>query len=240
MKRDVLIVYLDAYNQADPIFRRSLARAIGVVIKTRCCVVVHGGGEGVERRLEAEGSEPVIQGDLVIGASAREEEIIHVANVEANHRLAGDLTEELVPVVGLQGSDRGILRLEGANLAARSATWLTQLLDRGVAVVVSALATDGEGGRRSVSPAGAASSLARALADAGREAVILVFRRKSEAFTGKKDQVVSIAEHSDLEEALYAPASVVSLMAERDIPVYAIDLGNLLERDSALWTRVVP
>jgi acetylglutamate kinase len=240
MKRNVLIVYLDAYNQADPIFRRSLARAIGVVIKTRCCVVVHGGGEGVERRLEAEGTEPVIEGDLVIGASAREEEIIHVANVEANHRLAGDLTEELVPVVGLQGSDRGILRLEGAELAARSATWLMQLLDRGVAVVVSALATDGQGGRRAVSPAGAAASLARALADAGRDVAILVFRRKSGAIPRKKDLVVSIGQHPDLEAALYTPASVVSIMAERDIPLYAIDLENLLERDSALWTRLVP
>jgi hypothetical protein len=175
--KKIWILHLDAFHQSDAFFLRGLARGLGGRGEELPVVIVHGGEEDAERRLEARGYEVErSEGRLVI-STEEIAGIVERATREANHKMAGALTDEVVPAVGIQGTDRGVFRQEeGRAVRATFPPWLRQLVDQGVRPVLSALAR-GPTGTVIPTPAQCALALALAAKDAGWDAVVVSFTK---------------------------------------------------------------
>ncbi|MBT8401478.1 MAG: hypothetical protein KJO98_13450 [Rhodothermia bacterium] len=159
----VHILWVDDYHLGDPLFTQSLARHLALVEPdSRRVLAVHGGGERAERLLELRGRE-VVRTDGVLQISDDEDKaVVERALREVNKDVTGVLTEFGVPAVGIQGSDRGLLKIgkDGTPRADKS-DWLLSLVDSGSVPVVSSLA-GGADGAQEIATADAVVAIAKA------------------------------------------------------------------------------
>lgn len=132
------LLYLDEGHLEDLLLVQRLAQVLKRLPAP--LVLVHGSGGRAEQLLEAEGYGPERRAGVLVAHTDRERMLIERGIRETNQRLVAGLNELLIPAVGIQGSDRGLLRRErtGALQVGRVA-WLTQLLHQGVWPVVSTL-----------------------------------------------------------------------------------------------------
>lgn len=179
--RSLYLLYLDRYHLGDPLFVKNLAKHIQQG-PTRECLIVHGSGEKVERTFEAQGLFPERTRGVLNVESIEQKRLVERAVREANHDIVGSLTDEVISTVGIQGTDRGLLRLEAGQQQAEgdgapaapsgedievttgNVGWLEALLKQQVIAVVSALAKS-ESGVHELWTADAATALADALDD---------------------------------------------------------------------------
>lgn len=184
MGNPLFFIYLDPYHLDDALAVQSIAGMMG---RNRSslprCAFVHSGGAFAERRLEAEGLFPKRNGRVLIAQSREEAFIVEQAMREVNKRIVSILTDAQVPAVGLQGSDRRLLRWKGGELvSAEKASWLGDLTAQGVVPVISALACSQDGSEiREVDPVQAMIALAES--QEGRPTVVFL-TRKGEASSG--------------------------------------------------------
>lgn len=176
--RPLYFVYLDRYHLGDPTFIKNLAHEAGQRPSGEpSSIMVHGSGEKVERTLEAQGYFPErVEGVLEV-QTAEQRRLVERAVREVNRDLVGTFTDEVVSTVGVQGVDRGLLRLdESGGLHARKTGWIEALVKQRVLPVVSALArTPDETEVREVASAEALTALAAAFeASFDPKAVFLV------------------------------------------------------------------
>ncbi len=161
--RSLYLVYLDRYHLGDPTFIKNLAHEAGQAPSGEpSSVMVHGSGEKVERTLEAQGYFPErVEGVLDV-QTAEQQRLVERAVREVNRDLVGTFTDEVVSTVGVQGVDRGLLRLdEAGGLHTGKTGWVEALVKQRVLPVVSALArTPDETEVREVAPAEALTALA--------------------------------------------------------------------------------
>jgi acetylglutamate kinase len=185
--RPLYLLYLDRYHLGDPLFVKNLAKHIQQG-PMRECLIVHGSGEKVERTFEAQGLFPERTRGVLNVETAEQKRLVERAVREANHEIVGSLTDEVISTVGIQGTDRGLLRLsmdaenkgqgEGAqgdgaptgpsadlDVLTGKVGWLEALLKQQVIAVVSALAQS-ESGVHELWTADAATALAEALSGA--------------------------------------------------------------------------
>ena len=141
------LVALDPGRIGDPLFLQSLAQHIQQAMPSApACVFVHGSGEKLERTLEAQGVFPEHDDKGLLQIERPEDaQLVERAVREMNQSIVGTLTDEVVPAVGIQGVDRGLLQMddEGA-VHTGSIGWLEALIKQHVFPVVSAL-VPGEG-----------------------------------------------------------------------------------------------
>ena len=165
MKPPLYLLYLDAYHQGDPLFQKELAQRFARTAPGEPpALILHGGGEKLERTLEAEGVFPEREEGVIVTETPRQKALAERAAREANQDIVALFTEEQVSAVGLQGADRGLLRVgESGAVEAGALGWVEDLIKMRVLPVVSALAESPER-VQPVSPARAAQALAGALA----------------------------------------------------------------------------
>jgi len=191
--RRLYLLYLDRYHLGDPLFVKNLAKHI-TQGPNRECLIVHGSGEKVERTFEAQGLFPERTRGVLNVETREQKQLVERAVREANQEIVGSLTDEVISTVGIQGTDRGLLRLqasaseepagrgdgappmpadEDARLAVGKVGWLEALLKQQVIAVVSALAKS-DAGVQEVWTADAAAALATALGDAFDVTIVML------------------------------------------------------------------
>lgn len=141
---DFAIAYIDRYHQEDPLFLRGLAWALkSEHAQTPPFILVHGSGERVERQLEAEGLIPARNDGVLMAASELERALIERSIRETNQKMVAVLTDQLISSVGIQGTDRNLLRIkEDGELEVGAITWIKHLAEKRIVPVISALAVD--------------------------------------------------------------------------------------------------
>ncbi len=136
------LLYLDDRHLEDLLLVQRLARVLKQLPAP--LVLVHGSGGRAEQLLEAEGYVPERQQGVLVARDDRERALIERGIRETNQRLVAGLNELLIPAVGIQGSDRGLLKRSGSGvLQAGQVAWLEQLLRQGVWPVLSTLVDPG-------------------------------------------------------------------------------------------------
>mgnify|MGYP006426631127 CR=1 FL=1 len=163
------IVALDRTRLGDALFLQSLAQHIQKAMPgAPTCLFIHGSGEKLDRTLEAQGIFPERTDEGLLQVDRPEEaQLVERAVREMNQSIVGTLTDEVVPAVGIQGVDRGLLRTEDGTVTTGGLGWLEALLKQHVLPVVSALVPGGDSPyAREVPLADAVLALANGLSDA--------------------------------------------------------------------------
>lgn len=247
--RSLYLLYLDRYHLGDPLFVKNLAKHI-TQGPNRECLIVHGSGEKVERTFEAQGLFPERTRGVLNVETREQKQLVERAVREANQEIVGSLTDEVISTVGIQGTDRGLLRLqaaasgegetrgdgapplsadEDATLAVGKVGWLEALLKQQVIAVVSALAKS-ETGVHEVWTADAAAALARALDDAFDITVVMLSQSDQAGIT---DATGSREEASvDAASNQIAEPEAASHLVEAGIPV-------IVTNPKGLWSQPV-
>ena len=164
-----MILYIDRYHLSDVLFLRAVAQSLGMRPGKEPCLIVHGSGEDVERKFEAEALFPERVGGIIRPGGPQEVQLFERGMRDTARKIVGLLTDSIVPSVALAGQDRGLLTLdERGQLRVNAADWFSQLLDQGVVPVVSAMAA-GETPRDlfEIEPVSILSSMAGAFSNDG-------------------------------------------------------------------------
>jgi acetylglutamate kinase len=242
VRTPLYILYLDAHHLGDDIFLNDLAQRFNQSTTGEPpSLILHGSGEKVERTLESQGYFPERKNGVLDVQEPEQVRLVERAVRETNQKLVATLTDEVVPTVGIQGVDRGLLQLdeEGAVTVSRLG-WVEALLQQRVLPVVSALVKHpGEGRVREVYAAEAAVALAEAFE---RFETTVVF------FTTSGQSGIADVEGIQDEIALDAIADdgpVPDVAAARDIaqagvPVLVSHLDGVFDGEAPTGTRVQP
>lgn len=119
------LLFLDDYHVGDPLFLADLGRRLSRRDQGGGTVIVHSARDAVNREME---------GIPAGGRSVVTERAIR----EANQGITRRLTEEGVPAVSIQGSDRRLLVRDG-TIRVRQADWLLKSVSLGAVPVISPL-----------------------------------------------------------------------------------------------------
>ncbi|PEN14744.1 acetylglutamate kinase [Longibacter salinarum] len=215
--RDLYIIYLDRYHLGDPLFVKKMAKQI-TQGPQRDCLIIHGSGEKVERTLEAQGIFPERRRGVLDVDSKEHKRLVERAVREANKEIVGSLTDEVVSTVGIQGTDRGLLRVaqhdgeEGDEVSTGKTGWLEALLKQHVVGVVSSLAKSDGGGVREVWTADAVTAIASALKESLDPTVVFLSKTGQAGVrdaTGTKEDVAI----DDANDAIVEPEAARHVVA---------------------------
>lgn len=179
MPSPIYLIYLDSYHLDDLLFLPGLARLMAGQGRPPC-LLVHGSGERAERLLEAEGLFPESKDGLVQVRTVAEATLVERAARQVNRQIVGALTEEGVPAVGVQGTDRGLLhKKDDGRVTTGRIDWLMALAEKRAVPVVSALVQDDRAGHAcEVHLRAAARPLAHAMYADG--VVVVFFTRNNQ------------------------------------------------------------
>jgi hypothetical protein len=223
------LLYLDRYHQGDPLFLKELAQQFARAAPAQVpALLLHTGGEKLERTLEAEGIFPERREGVVQTETPRQVALAERATREANQEIVALFTDEEVSAVGLQGADRGLLRrTETGAVEAGAFGWVADLVKMRVVPVLSALASVRVSQTpervEAVPPARAAVAVAGALGDF--DVTICFFtkgKRPQNSASGTEGAPDALAE-------VHAEPDVVRWAAEQSGRVLLTDLRGLFE-----------
>lgn len=141
------VIYLDSYVAGDPIAVQQIARAlVSWHSNGLSAVVVHDPRESIARLFEGWGRE--LEAGWNVECSSIDERLAVERLVrEENSRLVATATEAGLPAVGLQGSDRGVLKVTNSGqVEISNDEWVFDLARRGGVPFVSPLLTSSAGG----------------------------------------------------------------------------------------------
>ncbi|MES3630315.1 MAG: hypothetical protein PPP56_09140 [Longimonas sp.] len=136
------ILYLDTEHVSDPLFLDTLAQQFHKhPVGHRRTLIVHGSSEKVERTFESDGVFIEREDGLLPVETEEQRRLVERDLRETNQSIVAALTDQVVPTVGVQGTDRQLLhRTEsGAVEAAPNLGWLDALLKQHVVAVVSSM-----------------------------------------------------------------------------------------------------
>lgn len=170
MPAEPVVVKIGGNDLDKPGFVPELARTVATLAPQTPCILVHGGGQSINRLQEQLG----IQATYVGGQRVTDEAALSVVEMVLSGQVNKQLTLALllagVDALGLSGVDRGLLRVEpwgaGMGLVGRivavRADVLQDLCAAGVVPVISPVSL-GPGGRYNVNADHAAGAIAAAL-----------------------------------------------------------------------------
>jgi len=141
------ILYLDTEHVSDSLFLESLAQQFHKhPVGHRRALIMHGSSEKVERTFEAEGEFIERENGLLQVDTEEQRRLVERDLRETNQSIVATLTDQVVPTVGIQGTDRQLLRRTDAGEvdAAANLGWLDALLKQHVVAVVSSMVAQTE------------------------------------------------------------------------------------------------
>jgi len=140
------VLYLDDHHAADALFVQSLARSLARVSRARF-LLVHGSGEHGRQVLEGQGIFRDRVGGILPVETQEEHALVERSLRQLNRKITSILNEAVVSTVGIIGSDRGLLVVDGANLIVKRIDWLASLVEKGVVPVIASYASEANSGR---------------------------------------------------------------------------------------------
>jgi len=233
----IYLLYIDRAHQADPIFWKGLGRAIATAKGLRA-IVVHGGGDRVEQRFEAEGL------PYARGSEARDPrhaaELVERTLREENHRIVSALTELMVPAVGLHGIDRGLLTEDvSGTMTSRGAHRVGELTLQGAFPVISTLVSGPVGYPREGAVHRAVVALYREMEN--NVISVVVFGNKGRPGIAKKGAWRERIEWKELMSIGVLPDSTeVGLILAEGLPVFLTSAVGLVTEPTAIGTWINP
>jgi acetylglutamate kinase len=165
-----IVIKIGGNDLEQPGFIDELARSVAALQQQTPCILVHGGGQAINRMQKQLGLEPV----YVNGQRVTDDASLAVAEMMLSGAVNKELTMALlragVDALGLSGVDRGLLRVEpwGENMGRVGrivnvrADVLLGLCEQGVVPVVSPISL-GPDGRYNVNADHAAGAIAATL-----------------------------------------------------------------------------
>lgn len=191
----MLIVYLDAYHLGDPLFLRSFARDVQRYSKP--LMLVHGGGEEVDRVLEA-GGELIPVGSARPRPSSPEGRALVERTVrDLNRRIVHELNDAGVSALRVLGTDRGLLtEAPDGSVHLGRLGWVSALMLQRVVPVLGLLA-DSEVGAVEVAAEAVLGRWVEGLAEnaPGRTVEVGILARSPSVASAGADALAVATEH---------------------------------------------
>ena len=239
------ILYLDTEHVSDSLFLESLAQQFHKhPVGHRRALIMHGSSEKVERTFEAEGEFIERENGLLQVDTEEQRRLVERDLRETNQSIVATLTDQVVPTVGIQGTDRQLLRRTDAGEVDATANlgWLDALLKQHVVAVVSSMVAESDDTIAEEVPLPeATAALARyfaadAVTDDPPVRVVLFH----------PDDTPGLRDDDALLDAC-APThpnmphkNAVQTLAAAHVPVLVTNLRGFFDGDTPTGTRVVP
>ena len=167
-----VVVKMGGGAMTDPELNRQLAedvlllRSVGVRI-----VLVHGGGPQIDDLMRRLGKQPEFRDGLRVTDAETLDIVRMVLTGKINRELAAAINRQEQVAIGLSGEDGGLLQVKQrdpalgfvGDVVAVNASVLEQLLNDGLAPVVSTIGSDGDGQAYNINADAAAAAIAVAL-----------------------------------------------------------------------------
>ncbi len=234
---DVHILYLDDYHAADPLFLQSLARSLSRVDRVRF-VLVHGSGEHAQQALELEGKVRVRSHGVLPVQTQEEHALVERALREINRRITGILTDAVVASVGVMGSERGLLAVDGTQLRIMRIGWLESLMDQGVVPVVASHAS--ERGTDRTGEVGIHQTVAALVGASSHPATVVAFTKTNlpGVMLGREPEEEIPIERVNAQWVVDLPQ--LSDLASRDVRVLLTNTARLSDSGGPTGTLIRP
>lgn len=237
-RADHYVLLLDDYHASDPTFLQSLARVLSHRGGRLPCILVHGSGERAEEALEAQGILRRRVGGVLAVESPLEHGLVERALREVNRGIIAVLTDAVVPCVGVIGSDRGVLRMEGPDLKILGVEWIESLTEKGVVPVLACHANE-EGSRRTgeVSMELVITTLASALSGA---TTVVAFTATNLPGVMKGGSPLAEVAVDELSRDTVRDASLLANLASQNLRVLLTNTTRFVDSDGPIGTLVRP
>ena len=239
VSRPVHILCVDDYHLGDPLFGRSLARTLAEAAKGSLrVIIVHGGGEDAERALEGRGRTAIRERGVLVVEDLADRQLVERAIRETNKKLTAVLTEFEVPAVGIQGSDRGLLKfVADGSVAPGRFTWVRALVDTGSVPVISSLAMTPDGAGE-VDVGYCVALVARQFA--GDECAVIAFARSGRPGVFEADAHLPSIPVEELEKHVReAQTDGLTTLVNDGYEVRLTSVRYAISSDLACFTRVL-
>jgi acetylglutamate kinase len=166
-----IVVKVGGHDLSAPGFMQALADAIRERSLDQPCIVVHGGGDAIDRLLGQLAITPQFVKGLRVTDQAMVEVVEMVLSGQVNPQIVTALLAAGVDALGMSGVDRGLLKVEpwsadlglvGRVVSVRAEV-LTKLCEAGVVPVISPVSIGPGWGRYNVNADHAAGAIAAAM-----------------------------------------------------------------------------
>ncbi|MFO8232575.1 MAG: acetylglutamate kinase [Longimonas sp.] len=238
------ILYLDTEHVSDPLFLEAVAQQFHKhPVGHRRALIVHGSSEKVERTFEAEGHFIERENGLLPVDTDEQRRLVERDLRETNQSIVATLTDQVVPTVGVQGTDRQLLRRtdDGTIAAASNLGWLDALLKQHVVAVVSSMiAPDPDTIAEEVPLPKAAAALAHyfaadAVTDDPPVRVVLFHPNDTPGLQGEEGTVHEVCAPT---HPTIPHKQAVHTLAEADVPMLLTNTRGFFEGDAPTGTRI--
>lgn len=238
------LIYLDRYHLGDELFIDELAQRLHQApTGDPSCGMVHGSGEKVERTLESEGIFPERTEGVLDVQDAETIRLVERAVRESNQEVTTTLTDQVVPAVGIQGVDRGLLQVDAeGEVTVHNVGWVAALIKQRVIPVVSALADHpSEGYVQEVSPAKATVALAQGLQEHNLDVTVVYFTKTgTSGLADALDVKQEIEVEAIPDDGALPDPDVARAAGEAGLPGLITHMEGLFEGKRPSGTRVAP
>lgn len=224
-----ILLYLDGFHLDDLLFHQQVGRLLA---KARFpMALVHGSAGEAESILESRGLFESRGADGLYPARPDLKPYIETALRQRNRQLVTTLNDNVVPAIGVHGSDRKLLVREDGRIVAVQTAWLAESMEKGVVPVVSTLVQGEE-----ASPADVLAALAPALS-----AQVVMFTRTGRASLSGADgiDVTRDAVQASIRTELADPAVAQSLL-DRGLSLWVTAPTRFLGLEEPAIIRVRP
>ncbi len=242
------LLYLDTEHVSDPLFLEELARHFHEhPVGHRRALIVHGSSEKVERTFESDGVFIERENGMLPVETDEQRRLLERDVRETNQSIVAALTDQVVPTVGVQGTDRHLLHRtdDGDIEAANDLGWLDALLKQHVIAVVSALVPSqkDDGIAEEVPLPAATKALATYFASqqiADEHVQVVVF--SDDDTPGISEDDASVADsvaYTELADTALPHPNLAPYLIDAHIPLLVTNLRGFFQGDRPKGTRIV-
>ena len=241
------LLYLDTEHVSDPLFLEELARQFHEhPVGHRRALIVHGSSEKVERTFESDGVFMERENGLLPVETEEQRRLVERDVRETNQSIVASLTDQVVPTVGIQGTDRHLLHRtsDGAIGAANNLGWLDALLKQHVIAVVSTL-IPGENDQdiaEEVPLSAATTALASYFASQqiaeGQVQVVAFSTGDTPGLTDSDGSVIATLPHTELPDDALPHPELAPRLLEAQIPLLLTNLSGFFQGDRPTGTQI--
>jgi len=224
-----ILLYLDGFHLDDLLFHQQVGRLLA---KARFpMALVHGSAGEAESLLESRGVFERREATGLFPARPDLLPYIEQALRQRNRQLVTTLNDNVVPAIGVHGSDRKLLVRDGDRLMPVQTSWLGESMDKGVVPVVSTLVQGVE-----AAPADVLAALAASL-----PAQVVLFTRTGRASLSGADgmDVSRDAVQASIRTELADPA-VAEALLDRGLSLWVTAPTRFLGLEEPSIIRVRP
>ena len=233
----VYILYLDDYHAGDVHFLQSLARGLARRTKRPAPAIVHGSGEHAERLLEANGIFRRREHGILQIETQEEHGLVERAARQLNQKLVGLLSDAVVSSVGVFGTQRRALVVQGETVVALGTEWMLGIMQQGIVPVLASFGRhEGAGTVGEIPTADAVIALGRALEGNVEVVVFTTTNLPGIMAEGRTLSEIGL-DHPAIERAVPADADLMPII-DAGLPIFLTNTTRFADSGGAVGTRI--